>query len=227
MNKCSKKSIIRPLNRQSAKFQKFTLIELLVVIAIIAILASFLLPALKNVKSMAKSTLCKSNLKQLFLGFNQYSDEWQGYFPCRSYTDGASNLSPYWWESINICLNQPVKSIGFSYETYAGPYMCPEFTTYAAISQNGPYGVNGRICPRWPDGGAMIKVSQVKNLSSKILLLDTTWFYVYEAAALQPYVAGRHTNGNVNILYCDGHVDNMRNGPALFSPTNPWHFNVD
>jgi len=53
----------------------FTLIELLVVIAIIAILAALLLPALSKAKSSARSTSCKSSLRQIGLAVKMYVDD--------------------------------------------------------------------------------------------------------------------------------------------------------
>jgi prepilin-type N-terminal cleavage/methylation domain-containing protein len=53
--------------------QVFTLIELLIVIAIIGILVSILMPSLKKAKLKAQTAVCKSNLKQIYVGQMLYS----------------------------------------------------------------------------------------------------------------------------------------------------------
>jgi len=50
----------------------FTLAELLVVIAIIVLLMAILVPVLRRVRSQARATVCKSNLRQWSLIFEQY-----------------------------------------------------------------------------------------------------------------------------------------------------------
>ncbi|OGV40004.1 MAG: hypothetical protein A2X48_21075 [Lentisphaerae bacterium GWF2_49_21] len=71
----------------------FTLIELLVVIAIIAILASMLLPALKNARDYAKSTLCSNNIGQVSKAAILYSMD---YSDCIPYQDLIDGKIAYW-----------------------------------------------------------------------------------------------------------------------------------
>jgi len=59
----------------------FTLVELLVVIAIIALLAAMLLPTLNRAREYAYFTRCKSNLRQVTVGFLVYAGENKGALP--------------------------------------------------------------------------------------------------------------------------------------------------
>jgi prepilin-type N-terminal cleavage/methylation domain-containing protein len=65
----------------------FTLIELLVAIAIIVILIAVVLPALRQTRFSARSTLCLSNHRQLVVAWSVYAND-HGVFP---YGDAATS----------------------------------------------------------------------------------------------------------------------------------------
>ncbi|MEM1027127.1 MAG: prepilin-type N-terminal cleavage/methylation domain-containing protein [Planctomycetota bacterium] len=59
----------------------FTIIELLVVIAIIALLVGLLLPALAGARRSAQRVTCSSNLRQIGVIMESYTQDYDGVFP--------------------------------------------------------------------------------------------------------------------------------------------------
>jgi prepilin-type N-terminal cleavage/methylation domain-containing protein len=86
-------------SRQSKFPPGFTLVELLVVIAIIAILGSLLLPRLQHAKESALSAVCASNLRQIGLALNIYTDEF-GAFPLAAVYQENRNVQWNTWRDL-------------------------------------------------------------------------------------------------------------------------------
>jgi len=74
----------------------FTLIELLVVISIIAVIAAMLLPAVTQVRSLASTTTCSNNLRQIGAGFAAYESDWEGRMPMQTNTYGAATPADFY-----------------------------------------------------------------------------------------------------------------------------------
>src|SRR3954451_7075248 len=109
----------------------FTLIELLVVIAIIAILAAILFPVFAQAREKARQTACLSNMKQVGLALNMYTQDWDEMLPPNFTVDrfGEPNAPASFLGSIipysknrNIfyCPSSvAAESVGYDKKTYA------------------------------------------------------------------------------------------------------------
>ena len=86
------------LNTQpSASNRAFTLVELLVVIAIIGILAALLFPVFLTARGKAREISCVSNLRQIGVANNLYTQDYDGLYPFA--VDPADKWTPQIWNS--------------------------------------------------------------------------------------------------------------------------------
>ena len=69
----------------------FTLLEILTVIVIIAILIGILMPALAQIKKLAKETKQKAQLGSIDVGINLYKNDFGEYPPSHGYDNSAGN----------------------------------------------------------------------------------------------------------------------------------------
>ena len=224
------KSREKKSNGLHVKSKAFTLIELLVVIAIIAILAAILFPVFARARENARRASCQSNLKQIALGFAQYTQDYDERYPMGWYNvsptpnDGWASLIQPYVKSVQLfqCPSEPVTGktdpTGGAYNDYA---------------MNPALGYN--------TGG--MNISRLENSANTILAMDGWYNVDYEQIgraaisfnAFQPVVYGtipaatsyirlkdglaRHLDG-ANYAYTDGHVKWLK--PTAIENGNPY-----
>lgn len=223
----------------------FTPIELLVVIAIIAILAAILFPVFARAREQARKASCQSNLKQIGLAVQMYTQDYDETYPLANmaYTGGA------WYQIL------------LPYIKNSQIFVCP---TAGEIKYSGGYGWN--ICGTHYAGtggtgigdgfgwnpsnfntptGSYLKLSSIEEPAETIMIGDpnsdgytANGYYLYpnsynripvlHGGQVGPFnesaeVAVTDHNGGGNYVYADGHVKYL---PANLAWANRNVFNV-
>ncbi len=188
----------------------FTLIELLVVIAIIAILAAILFPVFAKAREKARQTSCLSNLKQLGLGFQMYTQDYDERMP------GPAPFDP--------------ENHGWGYYGHWVPAMFPPM----AVEDGGlyPYVKNNQIylCPSDGNGDAkrlsytmnancgFQPLAQFQRPATTVLLVDESWTLNDGYFAPGADIPSWAHNDGANFAFADGHAKWMRQEQV------PWEY---
>jgi prepilin-type N-terminal cleavage/methylation domain-containing protein/prepilin-type processing-associated H-X9-DG protein len=186
------------LNSQktASRTKAFTLVELLVVIGVIALLMGILVPVLGKARAASAATVCKSNLRNIALGFRAYLDDNGNVMPpaCRfpSLYDPNYSTRPPITQFLRRYLqepNNPRHKI----------FRCPADTVIKYyISQGTSYEYNASL------GGQPISRSRLAQNGEKERNIHVLSDY-------DPFHGDPNRPGGKNYLYADGHIGDLRN----------------
>jgi prepilin-type N-terminal cleavage/methylation domain-containing protein/prepilin-type processing-associated H-X9-DG protein len=190
-----------------------TLIELLVVIAIIAILAAILFPVFARARQMARQTSCLSNVKQLSLAIDMYTEDYdEVLIPSRQWSGGTPTPATLIW---------PAYLAPYARDTQI--FICPSAAGKSQYGQTwadrGPLSIGLNRDMENRTTNLAYALSQFGEPASTILLADSTpaptgtgsgggrGFQVQadRQPDAQSAVSSRH-NGGANVGFLDGHA---------------------
>lgn len=214
----------------------FTLIELLVVIAIIGILAAILFPVFARARENARRASCQSNLKQIGLGFMQYTQDYDERYPLRvtSGTPTGFGCTPadMWTDGI------------FPYVKSDGIFQCPsdssaqgansctgnsagtisytDYAYYVQFSRQNGVAI-GRTLSSVPYPAMTVMVEEGKSNDGRqakgffvVVQTETPSNATPNLASPNYLDAQRHLDGS-NWLFADGHVKWLKGNTATTS----------
>jgi len=201
----------------------FTLIELLVVIAVIAVVASLLFPVFAAAKEKGRTATCQSNLRQIWMAFELYLQDWDGAYP--NVGDPFLWMGRKWrWplkHYLGLAAEPDPGNPWGSTRSRPGILLCPadsvaprewDSTSYAysMAFYHTPEQINSmtRIEQTWADRPGCVTQSQSGVTSPAQKALVGEWLSNHES----PHVGWNSWEGGRSYLFADGHCTYLKAG---------------
>lgn len=232
----------------------YTLIELLVVIALVVLLIALLLPVVQSARKAAQAAQCTTQQRSIGVATLNYSVENRGYFPLAFYASVISpsqHEEAIWPATIEY---QQYLQFDPKSKSWDGPFMCPTYardgivprsTIAAAVAPNCSYTVSrglGQYSYHYntPDESVWLrKPTTIRRLgrpANTAWLIDgiqrntTRLQYAGDPEILihgyLPFsgAMNRHQGGVNNLLFVDGHVQQMKGESISDQAIRLWSF---
>lgn len=207
------------------KSNGFTLIELLVVIAIIAILAAILFPVFARARENARRSSCQSNLKQIGLGFLQYTQDYDERLP--GATDGGAGNSTlggwmYYENFGSPAKFYPERGAIYPYIKSTQIFLCPSdsqgqtngdsYAINSCVEAQGTAGYRpGQSTAKFDETAQWMLLSEEGAVGAGSSTSTTDDGYINVGSGNK--YANRHFEGS-DLLFLDGHVKYFPNSRA-------------
>lgn len=217
----------------------FTLIEILVVLGILMLLAAILLPAFSRVRDSGRRTACQSNLKQIGMALNQYTQDWDEILAADWYatagtpdkTDWASAPDPqYKWmdaiypytksEQIFTCpAATGIRARPWVYYKHLTVPQTDDYGSYVMLHGYGPSntGLSPAVShPHTLSGAFPVNIARAESPTTTAWVTDgesgnyaNTFYAQCTDTRDLDETEARHLS-TLNVLYLDGHVKAVR-----------------